>query len=631
MRKILTSLLLFIVIIFAVCVNGNSAETNVKEIWEERNSDSPYLMLEHQKSINLKEDWTYDETEYIKIKIQNDSAKNLGEQEIYYNKSQDEINEITAFVTTPNGDKLPATNIQDLAVYSGSAMYSDFRVKVVTFPQVTKGAIIELNIKSRTFNSILENYFSDRLMFPVQATKYAKFTYTAPKSKKINFKTHNTDYKPQITEDKDTVTYTFSFEETPDLENMEVYSPPYDEIYGSAVFSSINNWSVISDWYRALVKKNTIPSVEIDKKVKELINGKRKQKDKAKAVLEFIQDNFRFVSLSFGDNMLEPHKSDEIYKNRYGDCKDWSLLAKQMLAIAGIKSNICLFSNEFSGNPEDFLPSPTLFTHVILEVFLDGKSYFVDPQTQGYDFGEHPVSYDGAYLFVIKDNGFRFDRIKELNEQINATVVDSDIFISKDGSARYEMKYKFGLEAALMTRELWTKSSEQVRNKYFEVLESGFSSLSKGGKVVEKSWEGMDKSYGPLILKLKIESPNAYPVLNDMIILNEVEDDYLAVFSDKERKYPIYIPNNMYDESNITYHLPKEYFIDYIPEGYDLKIDFMEIKKSFSKKAQEIKVKEILRIKRARFAASRLEEIKEFKKEYYKARGKYIVLKTKVK
>ncbi len=89
------------------------------------------------------------------------------------------------------------------------------------------------------------------------------------------------------------------------------------------------------------------------------------------------------------------------FKAHYGDCKDLTLLARQMLKIAGIDANICLFSGEFNGDPQHRLPNPSAFDHVILEVNVDGQEYFVDPQAKGFDLGELPSSYDNAHVLVI--------------------------------------------------------------------------------------------------------------------------------------------------------------------------------------------------------------------------------------
>ena len=93
------------------------------------------------------------------------------------------------------------------------------------------------------------------------------------------------------------------------------------------------------------------------------IAGKVALKDKARAILEYIQDNFRYVSMSLGPYSLEPHPTDQVFKNKYGDCKDLSLLCVAMLKVAGIDAHIALFRDEFSiTDPRHDHPSPRYLT-----------------------------------------------------------------------------------------------------------------------------------------------------------------------------------------------------------------------------------------------------------------------------
>ena len=54
--------------------------------------------------------------------------------------------------------------------------------------------------------------------------------------------------------------------------------------------------------------------------------------------LQFVQNKIRYVSLSFGSNAYHPHHPDEVLQNRYGDCKDKSLLLLSLLRAAGIQA-----------------------------------------------------------------------------------------------------------------------------------------------------------------------------------------------------------------------------------------------------------------------------------------------------
>ena len=74
--------------------------------WEEKNLDQPYIGLLTETDTTMHDDWSFDEDYHARVKIQKETAKKLGQWPIYYNKSREDITEISAFVETPDGKKL---------------------------------------------------------------------------------------------------------------------------------------------------------------------------------------------------------------------------------------------------------------------------------------------------------------------------------------------------------------------------------------------------------------------------------------------------------------------------------------------------------------------------------------------
>ncbi len=596
----------------------------VTQTWEGKNTDQPYIVLLNEYETHLQEDWSFEETYHTRIRIQREAAKELGEWPIYYNKAREEVTELKAFVETPDGKKFQASNIQDLQAFEASPMYSDMKVKMITFPQVNVGSVLDVTVKSKTTRKEIPGQFYDEIRYPIVPTKFARHTYILPAGKNIEFKAFKQTYKPFVEKKENQVKYSFVFEETrspPDEELM----PPLDDVLGGLYLSSINDWDQVGDWYRELVKKNIVADAEITAKTEELIKGKPTPTDKARAILEFMQDNFRYVALNFGDHTVEPHPTDEIYRNRYGDCKDLSLLAKQMFKIAGIDSNICLITNEFKGNPQNSLPNPTLFEHVMLEVFLD-RTYFVDPQTKGFDFGQYPSSYDNAYAFVIEEAGSRFDRLPIAGEEDRTLINQTEVTLATDGSAVFEVKINMPLEVSQTFRTQWAATTNEDRAKFFESLEANYS---QGGTMLSHEVKGVENRYGPIEFKFKYQSPNAYPAVNDMILLKEAEQSDLPDFAAKDRTNPIFLPINSLIRHRNIYHVPDDYKVDFIPANYKLSFDFVDISAEYTSKSGMVTVDTVYRLKRATVPAKRYAEVKKFRNEVYKKNDQYIVLKKK--
>ncbi len=491
-------------------------------------------------------------------------------------------------------------------------------------PQVNIGSIIEVMVKSKTTRKEIANQFWANIAYPLIPTKHASHVYIFSEDKPIAFKAYKSDYKPTMEKMQGQVKYTFIFDETAAITDDQEFMPPLQEVLGGFYLSSINDWKMIADWYRGLIHKNTLSDADIALKALELTKDKTTQKDKARAILEFIQDNFRYVALNFGDNSVEPHPTNEVFKNRYGDCKDLSLLAKQMLKLSGIDAHICLFSSEFNGNPQNTLPNPSVFDHEILQISLDGQNYFVDPQIKGFDFGQFPASYDNAYAMIIDEAGYKFDRLPVASKEDHSLMSQADITVNGNGSAVFGVHVKLPLEASQSFKQSWTSFTNEDKDKFFEKLEQNFT---RGGKMLDRKVQGIENRYGPIEFDLKYESPNAYPIVNDMILIKEENQSDIPDFSQEHRKYPIFSPSNSLIKNINIYHIPDGFKVDFVPSNYSLTIDLMEVSANYLKKEDTVEVDSAYLIKRTTIPVERYSQVRDFRKELFTKSDQYIILK----
>lgn len=600
-----------------------AAGTVWAQTWEERNADQSFVALIEEHRTVLRDDWSYEVTDRMVVKIQKEDAKELGEIPVEYDRSREEIAEVTAFVTTPDGQRLPYTKLQEMAVYDDMPMYSDVMRKIITLPQVTVGCVIEWQVRRVVKGEPIPGRFWAFVSLPSVPTKAFRDIFVFPADKRIDFRSYKDPLAPRVDRTPKSVMYTFEEQETDEGENEEYMPPPY-EITGFSMFSSVPDWAVIADWYRGLVAKNTVPDKAIDAAVAKLTDGKTTQADKVRAICEYLQDNFRYVSMSLGAHALEPHPTPEVFANRYGDCKDQCVLARQMLARAGIPSSIALFCTEESGSPKNGLPALDYFDHVMLEATVDGQRQYLDPLMKGYDIGQYHYGYEGGTLFVITDDGYRFETMPVRDERSHYERKDVVETIQPDGSVVREVRSQWDLEFSLETRESWQASSEKEREEFYQSLDEIYT---KGGTVAERSWEGMDARYGPIRSYLKFTAPREYPVINDMILINAGGEERGEEFTKKERVYPIYFPVNSLNESTTTYHIPPGYRVDFVPEGFSLRLPFIETAKTFAASGDTVTVSGYTRTRRATVEPDRYREVKDYFNAVAQNKNQYIVLK----
>jgi len=594
------------------CLAACAEESTVS--FEQKYSDKDAIFLLNNLSLTLNEDGSYVTKVHKRLRILKEEAKSLGEIPLPYKNGKDVIEIISAFTVTPDGKKHPYSEIQDFKIYRDFPMYSDAMVKVITMPEVNIGSVIEFEIVIASSGMPIKGAWWDsvNLDFP-RPCKEVNTTITLPRKFNVAYKEFGLSHKPEITETPETITYSWKLTDVTPIEKPEEYLPPPtpDSFTNIVEFSSIKSWEDISGWYYGLVEKNLKITKEIEETAKAVCQGKETLKDKTRAILEYIQDNFRYVSMSFGENSLEPHPTDDVFRNKYGDCKDLSLLTMAMLKSAGIHSYVALFNNEFAiSDPQFDLPFPYLFDHVILLVEDKANGdFYIDPLLDGYDIGEFPPSHQGAYTFIINEQGGKFDKLPIFDEKRNSTRTARKIELNADGSALYDVEYTWELSSSIEMRDAMKAMDKEAETKFYQSLDA---SLISGGEMITRHIEGIDKKYGLVKGYAKYRKKGAFPLDGPMMVIDIEGYDRDVDFTQKERKKPLFFPSNSLAEDITTYKIPKGFIVSHLPNDIHLNAGFFEIKREYVRANDTIAVIETTRYKRAQYPKEEYGKFKDF-------------------
>jgi len=161
----------------------------------------------------------------------------------------------------------------------------------------------------------------------------------------------------------------------------EPYVPGDVVEYRFLQFSEFDNWRDVNRWALGLFATGDTSAA-----LRDVLAPARAAKDKETAVakvLEFVQNDIRYLSISLGENSHRPFPPEQVLQRRYGDCKDKSLLMVSMLRELGIEAYPVLVSTGQRIGLTRMLPSPLLFDHAIVRAVVNGKEYYFDPTRQG--------------------------------------------------------------------------------------------------------------------------------------------------------------------------------------------------------------------------------------------------------
>ena len=616
--------LILAILLSAVCTPQAMAD-DVSKSWEQKHRDEPVLYRLVVETIDLNRDGSYKDTEHYVMEIRNEGGQDLGEITVPYDRSFQAVKVIKAFIMTPDGKRHKYTSIQDLDVYSGAALYSDARVKVVTMPNVVPSSVLEWQTTILNKKSLISGTFSslfDCLAYEAPIRK-KQLTLIVPKGMPLQFMNWHTAIKPEITEHKGRVRYVWTLEYLDKLET-EDYMPSADDVTQYVSISNINGWETIDGWYWGLVTKNLRVSTAMKETVNQLIEGKRTPGDKIQAILDYLQANFRYVSMSFGSNLLEPHPSDEVFDNKYGDCKDQVLVAMAMLKEAGITAYPAFFTDAGSIHPENKIPMPNYFDHVILAIEMEGKLIYTDELAKGYRFDEIPLYLQGGHVFVVNGQGGRFDTVPVTSGDENGVVKTSTHTLKEDGAAIVETTALWDIQTSVGVREGWKNMPEADKQKMVDALNE---KVSSGGRVFEHRLENIDGPFGRIRSYMRYETPQFAESAGSFLTFGLGGNERDAAFTKKKRIYPLNFAAASYNQTKNVYIIPKSFEVVHLPQNVELSCEYFDYSRTYKQDGQAIAETETVLFKRAALPVSAYGRLKDLETQYSRLTNEKIIVK----
>ena len=155
--------------------------------------------------------------------------------------------------------------------------------------------------------------------------------------------------------------------------------PAAVRVYGELQVSSFPNWAAVADWADALYPDTAQLPPDLRAEAASILSMTEDPRKRAKAALAHVQSTIRYLGLEMGHGAYQPRAPELVWKRRFGDCKDKSLLLVQLLRELGIDACPALVNTGWQAGIADFLPSPFAFNHVIVTAEIDGVRYWMDP------------------------------------------------------------------------------------------------------------------------------------------------------------------------------------------------------------------------------------------------------------
>lgn len=154
--------------------------------------------------------------------------------------------------------------------------------------------------------------------------------------------------------------------------------PSWVDLYGWLELSEFKSWADVNQWALEYYELPSVLPAELQSEI-DRIRKLGSQDQQVVAALEYVQDRFRYLSVSEGVHNYKPYPIEDVVKRGFGDCKDKARLLSAMLTALGFDAKPALLNTYFRHSISDWLPSPGAFDHVVVRLNLRDKTYWLDP------------------------------------------------------------------------------------------------------------------------------------------------------------------------------------------------------------------------------------------------------------
>lgn len=519
-----------------------------------------------------------------------DKANGLYNRYKIFQSSFEEIKDIEAYTKVPDGSrykKLKITDIVKQASPTNSIFYDDMKELAFDFPSLLKGAVGTV-----THTEYLKDA---HLVTPFYFTSYlpvvnAKCTVTFPEGMDVKYIIKNDDDKKvQVNEVKKgrqtvyefTASYTKPkdrFGDGPPRSHFEPHVIFYVASYTNDKGSKVNYLSSVGDLYKwnysFLKNVNTASSPALKHLADSLTQGATTDKEKAKHIYNWVQENIKYVAFENGLEGFIPRQAADVCNKRYGDCKDMASLLTELLKEAGLKAYFTWIGTRDIPYNYSEVPLPLTDNHMISTVKLGDDYVFLDGTDPNCIFGFPSEGIQGKQAMVsIDDNNYKLLIVPVLPADKNTMVDSTFISISDNGIKGMSSVYYNGYFGVDAYNSLLWRDTDDTRDYVKSHLSKGSNKFILDDYSVNK----VSPADKVLNLKANFEVPDYSKKIADELYINlnlDLDKHNLTSIIDTAKRKVAVDNDFRFNLKNYTIlELPKGFEVSYVPENYHFKND----------------------------------------------------------
>lgn len=447
-----------------------------------------------------------------------EKALGYAERSVTYIPGFFEFAHFEANTYVPNGKSFRKIKVQqweDKNRISNMFFFDDVKYREFVFPGVQKGAVLELKYTYKHLDPSIQFPFHFQEGIPM-----IKGSFTMEYTDKV---------KPYIRFFGDTlpVQFTQNIKSKITTKTWEVHN--VDEWKGHAnapshnynlphLFPLIHSYKTeTKGWQSGLTTTKDLyahnyrfikdlnkdaPDPELKRVVDSIQHLSPTKEELVRNIYYWVQDNMKYIAFEDGLGGFVPRQANDIFRKRYGDCKDMSSLLTFMYKTAGFPAYLCWIGTRDLPYSYTDLPLPNSDNHMIAAVYLQQRWQFLDATARFLPYGYPSGFIQGKEALVaIAPDSFQVVKVPTMPAVSNSTVDSTYLSLTNESLLGNILVRLDGYNKYYLAEQLMLARSDKKEEMMEKVLSRG----SNKCKIFGLNYQYLADRDQPLLLAAKME------------------------------------------------------------------------------------------------------------------------------
>ena len=513
--------------------------------------------------------------------LQDRALRQLSDQRIPFRGDSQACEVLVARTHLPSGEtrEPEPSGLMEVSDPEAAAapFYSSARLKVVSFPAVQIGAVLELKYRVRPLADAKAGAEPDPFMGeqvfggaePVQA---ATLTLVVPARSGLKYETLNGAPAPVVQSAAGTDRYTWTVLDQPQVVH-ETGMVPDEEVVPRVVWTMVKDREELGRWLFRRFQAATAPDPAVRAQDLALVSGLSAPEAKADRLALFVTKEILNVPLDLGRVGFRPTRAGTILANRYADRRDKFVLFQTLLDSAGLTARpvfIRQLRARISG-----LACLDEYQDILARVDLPSGPRYYNLSRNLARLGQLTAEDAGRPGLLVDSTGGRAVTTPVADERSQFVHARWDLALDAAGELSGQVDLEFGGLFDQQLRSMLFGRNEQDRRVLFQ---TSADRLKKGARLERfQVSDLLDLTAAPTVT-LAIRIPQFACRQGDMMILNLPPDLIPLVESPAQPalptvKYPYLVPASFTLDVALNLKLPAGFRIAYQPPAADIRQD----------------------------------------------------------